>query len=123
MVVRDLFLQEEQRQNIWYQHTTNTLLFWDLSLQQANLYFVLLFLHLKKMVLVQIGPQVIDITVIPEYGENKEIIIDADTNAGKGEYFPIGPTCNFRGKNIHCVTLSSPSGSITKSYQLIFCFS
>jgi hypothetical protein len=55
----------------------------------------------------------VDITVVPEKDENGNIDIDGEKNFGKGKYFPSGPTCTFRGKEIPYLPLSSPSGSIT----------
>jgi hypothetical protein len=54
-----------------------------------------------------------DITVDPEQDEFGKIDINDEKNFGKDKYFPSGPTCNFRGKKIPYLPLSSPSGSIT----------
>jgi hypothetical protein len=56
--------------------------------------------------------QGIDITVIPEKDENGEVIVD-DVNFGDGKYWPGGPTCIFRGKELKYLPLASPSGGIT----------
>ena len=54
----------------------------------------------------------IDITIDPVKDENGEIVI-GEVNFGEGKYFPSGPTCKFRGKNIPYLPLASPSGGIT----------
>jgi hypothetical protein len=55
----------------------------------------------------------IDIMVTPHFDEEGEIDLTDEVNFGTGKYFPSGPTCLFRGKNVPCLPLSSPSGSIT----------
>jgi hypothetical protein len=54
----------------------------------------------------------IDITVDPVKDENGEIVL-SDVNFREGKYFPSGPTCLFRGKQIPYLPLTSPSGGIT----------
>jgi hypothetical protein len=54
----------------------------------------------------------IDITIDPVLDENGDILLD-DVKFGKGKYFPSGPTCIFRGKEIKYLPLASPSGGIT----------
>jgi hypothetical protein len=44
---------------------------------------------------------------------NNEIDLVGEINYGNGKYFPTGPTCHFRGQDVPCLTLWSPSGSIT----------
>ena len=51
-------------------------------------------------------------TVDPVLDENGETLM-SDVNFGKNKYFPSGPTCHFRGKEIPYLPLSSPCGGIT----------
>jgi hypothetical protein len=53
----------------------------------------------------------IDVRVEPLRGENGKIRTDG-SNFGKGKYFPRGPTCTFRGKDIPCLTYITESGGI-----------
>ena len=54
----------------------------------------------------------IDIMTNPVKDENGEIII-GEVNFGEGKYFPSGPKCKLRGKEIPYLPLASPSGGIT----------
>ena len=39
--------------------------------------------------------------------------IDFELNKGKGKFYPRGPTCEYNGKTVHCLSLCSKSGGIT----------
>jgi hypothetical protein len=66
----------------------------------------------KHGVLVSDWAEGIDIRVLPERDENGEICLE-EVNFGNGKYFPCGPICNFRGKQLKYLPLASPSGGIT----------
>jgi hypothetical protein len=53
----------------------------------------------------------IDIQLEPTRGENGKIRTD-ESNFGKGKYFPNGPTCSFRGKEIPTLTYITESGGV-----------
>jgi hypothetical protein len=73
---------------------------------------VVIFASEKKDGVVANWSEGIDITVEPVKDEHGEIVL-GDENFGEGKYFPSGPTCNFRGKQIAYLPLASPSGGIT----------
>jgi hypothetical protein len=54
----------------------------------------------------------IDLTVDPVKDEDGAVLLEK-VNFGEGKYFPSGPTCFFRGKEIPYLPLTSPSGGIT----------
>ena len=54
----------------------------------------------------------IDITVAnPLRNETGEI--DLELNLGQSKYYPEGPKCKYRGKDLECLTFASESGGIT----------
>ena len=54
----------------------------------------------------------IDITVEnPIRNEKGEI--DLELNIGESKYYPEGPKCKYRGKEVDCLTFASKSGGIT----------
>jgi hypothetical protein len=53
----------------------------------------------------------IDIRLEPMRGENSKIRTD-ELNFGKGKYFPNGPACTFRGKEIPTLTYITESGGV-----------
>ena len=54
----------------------------------------------------------IDHSVQPVLSEDgKEIVLEF--NFGEGKYYPGGPKCKYRGKNVDCLTIASESGGIT----------
>ena len=53
----------------------------------------------------------IDPTQQPARDSNDEI--DFELSTGEGKYFPGGPTCQYNGKTVDCLTYCSPSGGIT----------
>ena len=54
----------------------------------------------------------IDILLEPTRGADGKISID-DCNFGQNKYFPGGPICNFRGKQIPCATYVTEGGGIS----------
>ena len=48
----------------------------------------------------------------PVLGSNGKIIVDRDSNFGKGKYFSGGPTCTNKGKQIMCTTYITEGGGI-----------
>ena len=54
----------------------------------------------------------INITVEnPIWNEKGEIYLEL--NIGDSKYYPEGPKCNYRGKEVECLTFASESGGIT----------
>jgi len=53
-----------------------------------------------------------DISVTNPVRNDRGEIIQGEINAGKGKYFPGGPTCNFRGCKIPCQYYMTPSGGV-----------
>ncbi len=49
----------------------------------------------------------IDVTVDPAKDENGKI--DFKVNLGEGKYFPGGPKCRFKGKEVECLAFASES--------------
>ena len=58
----------------------------------------------------------IDISKEPVRNESGNM--DIMKNIGPGKYHPGGPTCNFNGTTVECLTFSSESGRITAKILL-----
>ena len=54
----------------------------------------------------------IDITVENPI-QNEKGEIDLELNIGESKYYPEGPKCKYRGKEVDCLTFASESGGIT----------
>jgi hypothetical protein len=56
----------------------------------------------------------IDTEVQPVRGADGKIRVDSESgNFGKGKYFPGGPTCSYRGKEVPCATFITEGGGIS----------
>jgi hypothetical protein len=54
----------------------------------------------------------VDYSITPILSASGEEI-DVEMNVGKGKYYPGGPTCQYNGKTVDCLTFVSESGGIT----------